>query len=420
MTESILMIRNGTVISYDSKKGSGVFSEALRHPIVQEKTTVIIEGDRIVWLGSETELPEEYAKHNAADIIDASGKLVTAGLIDCHTHTIFAGTRQDEFEKKLQGVPYMKIAAEGGGIKRTVGDTRKASEDELIDSGVERLDKALNFGITTVEVKSGYGLNLETEVKMLRAAAKLQEVHVVDVIPTFLGAHEMPPEVSSKQDYLDTVLEEMIPHVGESGLAEFCDVFCEEGVFTVDESRRVLQKGCQYGMKPKIHAEQLTDSGGAELAGEVKAISADHLEYISSRGIEALKKNQVIPVLLPGCDFFMGMDKYPDARRLINAGLPVALATDFNPGSCMTQNLPLIMTKACTQMKMTPDEVLGAATVNAAYAVARGEDRGNICVGQRADLLIVDVPDIAYWMYHFGENHVHVVIKDGIPVWLRD
>ncbi len=373
---------------------------------------VAVSHGKIVWTGPEIELQDAVIPANTAQTVDAAGCTVLPGFVDPHTHLIFAGTREDEFADKIAGVPYMEIAAKGGGIKRTVRTTREASLETLINIGKNRLDHALKLGITCVEIKSGYGLDTDTELKMLRAANALRQSTDMEIVTTFLGAHEVPPG-ADKGLYLDTVCHEMIPLVARENLASYCDVFCERGVYTVDEARRVLTTGLEYGLKPKIHADQMTNFGGAGLAGELGAVSADHIDYTDTDGIDAMIRGGVIGVILPGAVFFLGLTRYPPVREMIQRGLPLALATDFNPGSCFSQNLHLMTTLACTQCRMTIPETICAITLNAAHAVGKGDVCGSIEVGKRGDLVILDTPEYEMIPYHFGHNHVRQVICNG-------
>ena len=370
---------------------------------------------RIVWTGPEPDLWKNVERDGQTRIVDAQACAVMPGFVEAHTHLVFAGTRENEFSRKIAGVPYMQIAAEGGGIRRTVRDTRAASPETLYRLGLERIREALKFGITTIEIKSGYGLDFETEMKILRTARRLGETTPADVVTTFLGAHEVPAG-RDKADYLDEVCTVMIPYVATNRLAEFCDVFCEKGVYTPEETERVLQEGARHGLLPKIHADQMTPGGGAELAARLHAVSADHLDHTGPDGMKALAAESVVGVLLPGAVFFLGLKRYPPAREMIAAGVPVALSTDFNPGSCMSLNLHMTMTIACVSCRMTIPETVTATTINAAWAVNRQNIAGSLSPGKKADIVILDCPTVEMMPYHFGHNHVRHVFCQGRQV----
>ncbi len=375
---------------------------------------------KIVWTGPESARQQSVDVDEHTRIVDAGGCAVIPGFVEAHSHLVFAGTRETEFSRKIAGVPYMQIAAEGGGIRRTVRDTRAASESDLYDLGLKRLREALRFGITTLEIKSGYGLDFDTEMKILKVARRLGETTPVDIVPTFLGAHEVPAG-REKSDYLDEVCHTMIPYVAKNRLAEFCDVFCEKGVYSIEESERVLLEGRKHGLLPKIHADQMTSGGGAELAARLGAISADHLDYTGPAGLETLSRQGVVGVVLPGAVFFLGLHRYPPIREMVAAGVPVALSTDFNPGSCMSLNIHLMMTIACVTCRMTIPEAYTATTINGAWAVNRQNVAGSLTPGKKADIVILDCPSPDMVPYHFGHNHVrHVfchgkqVVEDGV------
>ena len=385
--------------------------------IVTNGSIAIVKG-RIVWVGPDHQISQQIDLSGNPRRIDASGKLVLPGFIDSHTHFVFAGTREKEFELRLQGATYQEIAAKGGGIKSTVQKTRQAGKEELFQVGKRRLDQMLSLGTTTVEAKSGYGLSTKDEIKMLEVLQDLGRAHPVGVVPTFMGAHEIPPEYAGKKDdYVRLVIEEMIPAVAEKKLAVFCDVFCEQGVFSPEESRRILEAGKRYGLEAKIHADELTSWGGAELAAELGAVSADHLLFASDKGMERMAEKGVVATLLPGTAFFLFLGRYARARKMIEKGITVALASDFNPGSCMTQSLPLITTIACTQMRMTPAEAILGITLHAATALKMEREIGSLEAGKQADLVILDIPDYRHLSYHFGVNQVWKVIKKGIVSW---
>ena len=382
--------------------------------------SIAIADGRIVWVGPSHQLSRQVDLSSRPSRVEASGKTVLPGFIDSHTHLLFAGTREKEFELRLQGATYQEIAAKGGGIKSTVRMTRQAGKEELLAVGGKHLDQMLSLGTTTVEAKSGYGLSLKDEIKMLEVLRDLDRAHPVDVVPTFMGAHEIPPEYAGKKDdYVRLVIEEMIPAVAENGLAVFCDVFCEEGVFSPEESRGILEAGKRWGLEAKIHADELTSLGGAELAAELGAVSADHLLFASDTGMERMAEKGVVATLLPGTAFFLFLGRYAAARKMIAKGVTVALASDFNPGSCMTQSLPLITTIACTQMRMTPAEAILGITLHAAMALKKEGEIGSLKTGKQADLAILDIPDYRHLSYHFGVNHVWKVVKNGVVVWER-
>ncbi|MDP2968624.1 MAG: imidazolonepropionase [Deltaproteobacteria bacterium] len=413
MTEIDLIIKNAKELLTLSSS----FKDESRLGIIQNGTVAVKEG-RIFWIGKTDELPGDFGLGPEGQVIDARGKVVMPGLIDSHTHLIFAGSRENEFEQRIEGHTYLEIAERGGGILSTVEATRKASFDELLSSGKRRLDRLLSKGVTTIEAKSGYGLSLEGELKILRVMKALQEDHPVDIVPTFLGAHTIPKEFKNeRRRYMDLLTQEMIPEVAREGLAEFCDVFCEEKAFHLEESREILETGKRYGLKPKIHADQLSPGGGAELAAEVGAYSADHLEYVSQKGIERMAEKGVIAVLLPGVSFFLSMKKYPPAREMIEKGVVVSLSTDLNPGSSMTESLPLMMTMGCLFFRMTPKEVIQATTLHAARSMGQEKEIGNLDTGKKADLILLDIPNYRYLPYHFGVDHVELVIKDGKIVY---
>jgi imidazolonepropionase len=373
---------------------------------------------KIIALGSTPEILDQFNFSHTATIIDATEKVVAPGFVDPHTHPVFFGTRENEFEMRIQGKSYREIAEAGGGIRYSVRQLRSASKEQLIYHALPYLDRFIQHGTTTIEAKSGYGLSLEDEIKSLEVIQELNRIHPIDLIPTFLGAHEIPDEYRHRREkYIDLILNEMIPLVAERKLAEFCDIFCEEHVFNLKESEKILTAALDHGFKIKIHADQLTAGGGAELAAKLGAVSADHLDYITAEAIERLKSSETIPVLLPGAVFFLGLQRYAPARKMLDAGLPVTLATDFNPGSCMTESMPLIMTLGCIYLKMLPAEVWLATTVHAAQAVSRRGTIGSLDPGANADIVIWNIPNYKYLPYHFGVNLVDQVIKNGNIVW---
>ena len=369
---------------------------------------------KIVWAGPTSELLNTVRPMAFSRLIDAYGKTVMPGFVDPHTHLVFAGSRENEFAMRIQGNTYQEIAAAGGGINATVAATRKASKQELKFLAKKSLNRMLSLGTTTVEAKSGYGLDLETELKMLEVIRELNEAGPTTVIPTFMGAHEIPPDFRQKPEaYVDLVISRMIPEVAQRKLARFCDVFCETGIFSVEQSERILRAAQSAGLAPRVHADELTDLGGAAMAARIKARTADHLLYANDDGIRQMAEAGVIAVLLPGTAYFLHLQRYARARDLIAAGVPVALATDFNPGSCMTESMPLILNMACTQMRMLPTEAITAATINAAWAIGEEDRAGSLEPGKQADVLILDAPSHEHLCYHFGVNLVDTVVKNG-------
>lgn len=373
---------------------------------------VLISDGRIMGTG-EGEAPKALMDDDTV-YIDAKGKTVTPGLIDAHTHLVHYGSREHELSMKLKGMAYLDILRSGGGILSTVQHTRHASLEELKRKARKSLDQMLLHGTTTVEAKSGYGLDLDTEVRCLRAAAELDQEHPVDIVGTYMGAHAVPPEYKGNPSgYMDFMMREVMPYIAANGLAEFMDVFCEEGVFSVEESRVLMREGKKLGFGLKIHADEIVPLHGAELAAEMEAVSAEHLIAASETGIEAMSRSGVVAVLLPGTSFYLMLDRYAQAKKMMEKGVRVALATDYNPGSCPTENLQAIMTFACMGMKLLPEEILKCMTINAAYAVNRAPAIGSIEVGKNADLVVFDAPNLDYIVYHFGINHVDQVVKNG-------
>lgn len=379
---------------------------------IVEEGCVVTENSRIRWVGPMKEMTMSSVKE--ADIIDCTGKVVLPGFVDSHTHAVFAGSREEEFALRTRSLTYQDIAEQGGGILSTMRHVRAASKKELKKHTRPYLNAMLQHGTTTVEIKSGYGLDTDSEVKMLEAINELAEEEVITILPTFLGAHAVPPEYAQRRkEYVELVCEKMIPYVAHRHLAVFCDVFCEKGYFEVADSARILAAAREHGLKLKIHAEELTPLGGAELAGKLSTVSADHLEHITDEGIDSLRGGNVVATLLPGVSFFL-KHHYAPARELIDAGVAVAIATDFNPGSCMSYSIPMMMTIACTQMQMTPEEVITACTLNAAAALDLSSEIGSIEVGKKADMIVLDIPNYKFLPYHFGKNHIEKVIKGGI------
>ena len=372
-----------------------------------------IEGNKIVAVGKTNEVEKRVKVDGETRIIDAFGKTVMPGFVDPHTHIIFAGSREDELALKIEGATYLEILERGGGIFSTVKKTREASKYDLVKSAKKRLDTMLRFGTTTAEVKSGYGLTAEDEIKCLEVIKELNNIHPIDLVPTFLGAHVIPPEYENDGDeYIDLIIDEILPVIKERRLAEYCDVFCEKNVFSIAQSRRLLTEAKNLGLKAKIHADEITDLGGAELAAEINAKTADHLLRSSAQGIKAMVKKKVMGILLPAVPFALMEKEYADARRMIDNGLAIALATDLNP-NCWTESMQFIIAMACYQMKMSVEEAITASTINAAHAIDRADNIGSLEVEKKADIIILDIPNHKHIPYHFGVNLVEKVIKDG-------
>jgi imidazolonepropionase len=378
----------------------------------EDAAIAVVDGD-VAMVGPTEDVRREYPVGNAETQIDASGKTVIPGFVDPHTHALFAGDRSDEFAAKLRGKPYQEILEEGGGILRTVEAVRQASDEALAANLTRQLDEMLAHGTTTAEVKTGYGLDTETELRMLDAIATAADDHPVDVVATFMGAHAVP-DGRDTEDYVEEVVDEQLPAAADRGAAEFCDVFCEEGVFTVEQSQRILEAGEEYGFTPKIHAEEFTRLGSAQLAAELGAASADHLLHATSEDAEALADAGVVPVLLPGTAFSLG-ESYADPQQFRDAGAPVALATDLNP-NCYSQSMGFAVALACNGMRMAPADALVAGTRNAALAIDRDDGTGTLVEGSAADIAIVDGPSHVHVPYNFGVNSVDTVLKDGSVV----
>lgn len=384
-----------------------------------EDGALIVRDGRFERVATRSEIEPQIGPD--CEVLDAGGRVLLPGFVDAHAHPVFAGTRADEYEERARGVTYQEIAARGGGIRSTVRRTRQASLDELVAAGKRYAEWFLRTGTTTVEAKSGYGLTTEDELKILRAVRRLNQETPLQYVPTFLGAHDVPNEYRARrEEYIRLVTEEMLPRVAEEGLAQYCDVFCEEKVFTLDESRRILEAARGHGLKLRLHADQLTLSGGAHLAAELKAATADHLEHTDASGIQALKTAGVQPVLLPCSVYALGSSRYPAAREMIDAGLAVVLATDFNPGSSPTPSMPMVLSLASTHMKMSPAESLTAATINAAYSLGLGSEIGSIEEGKRADFCIHDAQDYREVAYFFGVEHAREVFIKGRRVFRRE
>ncbi len=384
----------------------------LRQLVIVEDGAMLVRGAQIEAVGRRREIEGLIA--GDCEVVDAGRRVVMPGFVDAHTHPVFAGIRANEFEQRSSGATYREIAARGGGIRSTVRATRTASLADLVKVGKRYSQWFLRCGTTTIEAKSGYGLTVEDELKILRAIKQLNDDTALHYVPTFLGAHDIPSEYRSRREtYVSLVINEMLPRVVEEKLAEYCDVFCETDVFTTDESWQILSAARCDGLGLRVHADQLSLSGGARLAAELNAATADHLEQTDATGIAALKAAKVQPVLLPGSVYALGSNQYPPAREMIDAGLAVVLATDFNPGSSPTPSMPMVLSLACTQMKMTPAEGVTAATINAAYSLGRGDQIGSLEKDKRADFVIHDCEDYRELAYFFGIEHPWRVYADG-------
>jgi len=379
-------------------------------PEVLDDGAVAVDDGTIVAVGRTGEV---LAEHSGTVNIDASNRIVTPGFIDPHTHFVFAGSRETELELKIKGAGYLEILQRGGGILHTVHDTRAASKIQLFQTCKKRSENILLHGTTTIEAKSGYGLTLEDEIKSLEIIKQIDEQGPLSLVPTFLGAHAIPSEYQIRtSEYVNQICDDWIPEVAGRGLARFCDVFCEKGVFEIADSRRILESGKRAGLLPKIHADELYPLGGAELAAEVGAVSADHLLYASDAGLEQMKQAGVIATLLPAAPLTLMLDRYADARKIIAHEVPVALGSDLSP-SCWLENQQLVIALACYKLKMTPAEAIIAATINAAHAIRKAHEIGSIEVGKKADLTVFDVPDFRFLGYRFGTNMVDRVVKNG-------
>lgn len=418
MRPDLLLINIGQLATLKNKSKGPLMGEEMRSLSIIEDGAIAIKNGRIIAVGKTKDVLSAIQDHDSVPIMQFPKRLVIPGLIDSHTHLVFGGSREHDFAMKLAGKTYMEILDAGGGILNTLTHTRTSSPHELAGQAWGFLESMIQHGDSVIEAKSGYGLDVENELKILRVIRSLNERTDVEIVPTFLGAHAVPPEFEGRtDDYVDLVINEMIPSVAHNNLAEFCDVFCEKGVFDVEQSRRILLAARDVGMALKVHADEIVQLGGAELAAEVGAVSADHLLMASDDGIEAMRKAGTIATLLPATAFSLNTD-YANARKMIDIGLPVALATDFNP-NCANESMFFTMALACYKMKMNPREVITASTLNAAYALNRGDETGSIEVGKRADILILDCPNPEYISWRFGKNLTHTVIANGEVVYTK-
>ncbi len=408
---SSLLLKNiSKLYTPDTSANFGIIKEYSNVDLLIENGTI----SKIIENSKDSQSPASINE------IDCSGKTVLPGFVDSHTHPVFWKTREDEFIMRVQGKSYEEIAEAGGGIRNSVRRFREASKYRIKDATRKRVKTFFEYGTTTIEAKSGYGLSSDDEIKSLEIIRELDDELDLDMIAIFLGAHEIPDEYQeNRREYIRLLVEEMIPLVAKNKLAKFCDVFCEKGVFTVEESREILEAGKKYNLVPKLHADELYPFGGAELGAEIKAISADHLLKVSDDGIRKMAEAKVIPVLLPGTTFFLGKSGYAPARKMLDAGCEIAIATDFNPGSSTTQNMQLMWTIGALQLKLLPNELLWATTYIGAKAIQLEDRIGSIENGKQADLVIMDIPNLNYLPYHYGINHVSYTIKKGKIVYTK-
>ncbi len=410
----MLILHNASqIVTVDAHGEAHKAGRAMRELGIREHASLLIEGGTIYAI-----LPSSDVRITGSDnVLDCTGKVILPGFVDSHTHAVFAGERADEFAMRIEGKTYQEIAAAGGGIVSSMRGVRESTKEELSQSLLKRLDAMLQCGTTTAEIKSGYGLDCENDVKILEAIKTAQHESPLELHATFLGAHAVPPEFKGRQDdYVEYVINEMLPEIGRRDLAEFCDVFCDEGYFTVEQSERIFRAALKFNMQPKVHVDELAETGGAALAARIGALSADHLLCVSDPGIEAMKSAGVVATLLPGTAYFLGL-KYADARKMIDAGLTVGLATDFNPGTSPVWNMQMIISLACTQMKMTVEEAIAGSTINGAAALGKGNAIGSLEPGKQADAVVFGVPNYRDIAYYFGGNLVSSVMKRGEIVY---
>lgn len=408
-----LLISNiGHLLTMQGPRGPRTGKEMLELGLIEGGAICVVDG-KIYDLGKSEEIVQKYKDFNIKHKIDARGKLVTPGLIDPHTHLVFGGSREHELKLKIAGTPYLEILNQGGGILNTVKHTREWSKEELKQKAKKHLARMLSYGTTSVEVKSGYGLSADSELKQLRVAKELATEGLLDIKATFLGAHAVPKEYKGKAEEFLNEMTKLFEPILEENLAEYCDIFCEDGVFDVEQSRVFLEKAKQAGFKLKLHADEIHPIGGAELAASLNALTADHLVGASDEGIKQMAAAGTIAVLLPGTSFYLRSKSYARARFMIEQGVPIALSTDFNPGSSPTESLQLIMTIAALYLEMQPEEIWNAVTINAAHAIGLEEKVGSLEKGKQADIVIWDAPNYNYIPYHYGVNHVDMVIKKG-------
>ncbi len=412
----LVVFHANELVTMNTKLGAPRIGKNMSELAIINDGAVAVKEDRIIFIGTTAELMSKFEFGKIPIKLDAKNKLVTPGFVDPHTHIIFDGTRENELSMKLAGKTYIEILEAGGGILKTVQQTRKASLEKLVENGKKILNRMMSHGTTTVEVKSGYGLTTDSEIKQLKAIQILNEEHPLDLIPTFLGAHAIPPEYKDRPDkYVELIISDMIPKIAKESLAEFCDVFCEKGIFTIKQTRKILKNAIRYGLKPQIHIDEIEDSNGALLASELRAIQVGHLLKSNDKGLNAMVDSGVIATLLPGTPFCLMLNQYAPARKMIELELPIALATDLNP-NCWTESMQMIITLACYNMKLSPAEALTAATINGACAIQRQDEIGSLEIGKKADLIIFNVPNHEFLPYHFGINLVSKVVKNGTVV----
>lgn len=419
MKKGCIILKNAsellTVSGFEARNG-----EKMNDLGIIENGAVVIKDGVITHVGTTEDLMAQIQDTSAYEIVDCTDKIIMPGFVDSHTHLVFGGYRADEFSWRLRGDDYMEIMNRGGGIINSVRGTKEASLESLIELGKKRLDSMTMLGVTTVEGKSGYGLDHDTEIKQLEAMQALQEMHSIDIVPTFLGAHAVPKDYKGKEDaFIDMMIEDVMPEVVERGLAEFCDIFCEKNVFDVEQSRRLLNKAKEMGMKVKLHADEIVRLGGAELAAELGAVSADHLLQASDEGIKKMAEAGVIATVLPGTAYSL-KEPFARARDMIDMGAAVALATDFNPGSCFTESIPLIFSLATLKMGMTTEEAITALTLNGAAAVDRADKIGSIDVGKMGDVVVHEFPSYRFLPYHIGVSTVEKVVKNGRMIYDKE
>ena len=409
----LVIIHANELITMNTAFGAPRKGEGMSELAIFYDGAIAIKDDRIIFVGSTEELMSKFSFGEITRKIDASNKLVTPGFVDPHTHIIFDGTRENELSMKLEGKSYLEILKEGGGILKTVRETRNAPLEKLVENGKKILNRMISYGTTTLETKSGYGLTTESEIKMLKAIRVLNEVHPIDIVSTFLGAHAIPTEYENRaNEYVDLIISEMIPRIVKENLAEFCDVFCEKGIFSIEQTRKILETAKRYGLTPQIHIDEIVDTYGAKLAADINAIQAGHLLKSNDEGLKAMVEADVIATLLPGTPFCLMSNEYAPARKMIDLGIPIALATDLNP-NCWTESMQMIIALACYNMRLSPAEALTASTINSACALQRQDEIGSLEIGKKADLIMFDVPNHNFLPYQFGVNLVSIVVKNG-------